>query len=50
MFFRDAPCGLRSSELHQQTADLQRRQFLMAQPSSAKPNASHHAVLAGFLG
>ena len=22
----------------------------MAQPSSVKPNASHHAVLAGFLG
>jgi SHS family lactate transporter-like MFS transporter len=37
--------------LHEQTADLPRRQFLkMAQPSSAKPKASHHAVLAGFLG
>ena len=51
MFFPDARRGLRYSELHAQTADLARRQFLkMAQPSSAKPNASHHAVLAGFLG
>src|SRR6266478_316156 len=51
MFLRDAQRGLRYSELHEQTADLPRRQLLkMAQPSSAKPKASHHAVLAGFLG
>jgi len=43
--------GLRYSERYEQIADLPRRQFLkMTQPSSVKPNASHHAVLAGFLG